>query len=393
MAIIKLKSLARKACLWAGLPVAMLGLAACEPVGPTTGGMSAQRGSGDSVQVALLVPKGTGQAGDEVLALALENAARIAIADLNGAKVDLRVYSTQGSAAGATTAATNALTDGADVILGPVYADAANAAGVVAAQRGVNVLAFSNNRTIAGSNVFVLGPLFETSANRLMNYAKGQGKNSVVTVYAEGLAGSLAQHAVSNAAMRAGVTVTDSITHPFSQQGVIGAVPSIKAATDSADSVFLTSTTDGALPLLTQLMPEAGIDPLVTQYISLTRLDIPPQTLALPGMQNVWFALPDPSRSAQFSARYQSTYGNAPHSIAGLAYDGIAAIGALVASGRSTPLSRQNLTQSQGFEGVNGIFRLNPNGTNDRGLAVATIRDKQVVVLDPAPRSFSGAGF
>ena len=45
-----------------------------------------------------------------------------------------------------------------------------------------------------------------------------------------------------------------------------------------------------------------------------------------------------------------------------------------------------------GFVGVNGVFRLLPDGTNQRGLAVATIRDNAVVILDPAPRSFAGSG-
>lgn len=394
MAIIKFLAQARKAVKWAALPVAALALSACEPIATGPGASSGPKiGAGDKVKVALLVPKGTGQAGDEVISTALENAARMAIADLNGANIDLAVYGTAGSAAGATNAATAALNEGADIILGPVYADAANAAGVVAAQKGVNVLAFSNNRTIAGNNVFVLGPLFETSAERLLKYAKSQGKQSVAGIYADNLAGQLAKHAVDNAASRAGVTVTGSVVHPFSQQGIVDAMPNIKQAALAADSVFLTSTTDGALPLLTQLMPEQGINSAEHQFISLTRLDIPPQTLELPGVQNAWFALPDPARTTLFNDRYKAAYGVPAHSIAGLAYDGIAAIGALVASGRQNALSAQSLTQAQGFEGVTGIFRLNPDGTNDRGLAVATIRDKQVVVIDAAPRSFSGAGF
>jgi hypothetical protein len=56
-------------------------------------------------------------------------------------------------------------------------------------------------------------------------------------------------------------------------------------------------------------------------------------------------------------------------------------------------LSRASLTQGAGFQGVNGIFRLRADGTNERGLAVAQIRDRQVVVIDPAPRTFGGAGF
>ena len=45
-----------------------------------------------------------------------------------------------------------------------------------------------------------------------------------------------------------------------------------------------------------------------------------------------------------------------------------------------------------GFQGVGGIFRLLPDGTNQRGLAVATIQNRQVVVIDPAPTSFGAAG-
>ncbi|MGD9917182.1 MAG: penicillin-binding protein activator, partial [Paenirhodobacter sp.] len=69
-----------------------------------------------------------------------------------------------------------------------------------------------------------------------------------------------------------------------------------------------------------------------------------------------------------------------------------AAIGARVKSGRADALTRGALTQPSGFVGVNGIFRLRNEGTNERGLAVAEIRNSQVVVIDPAPRSF-GAGF
>jgi hypothetical protein len=147
------------------------------------------------------------------------------------------------------------------------------------------------------------------------------------------------------------------------------------------------------LPLFAQLLPEAGLSPATTQYIGLTRWDIPPATLSLPGVQGGWFALPDPSLNNQFQARYGAAYGSAPHPIAGLAYDGVAAIGALVKSRGSQALTGSALTQSSGFVGVNGIFRFRPDGTNERGLAVAQIRNNQVFVIDPAPRSFVGAGF
>jgi ABC-type branched-subunit amino acid transport system substrate-binding protein len=184
------------------------------------------------------------------------------------------------------------------------------------------------------------------------------------------------------------------VPYQFSGPGVTAAVPTIVSAAKStgATAMFLTADSAGALPLLAQLLPDAGLPPTAIQYVGLTRWDMPPGTLGLPGVQNGWFALPDPGLSGQFQSRYQAAYGESPNAIAGLAYDGIAAIGALVKSGRPNPLSTAALTQGAGFAGVNGVFRLRNDGTNERGLAVAQIRNGQTVIIDPAPRSFGGAG-
>ena len=157
--------------------------------------------------------------------------------------------------------------------------------------------------------------------------------------------------------------------------------------------MFLTADTAGALPLVSQLLADNGLSSASTQFIGLTRWDIPAATLALPGVQGGWFALPDPALYQQYQSRYQSSFNEPPHPISGLAYDGIAAIGALMKSANGGPISKQALTQGAGFVGVNGIFRLRPDGTNQRGLAIAQIRGGQAVVVDPAPRSFGGTGF
>ncbi|WP_319546172.1 penicillin-binding protein activator [Ruegeria conchae] len=367
-------------------------LAACD-AGGLGGGPSIN--ASDPVPVALLVPSGSPQSGDAALARSLENAARLAIADLPNVKIDLRVYDTAGNAGTASSVAQQAVADGAKIILGPVYAQAANAAGLAVLNNNVNVLSFSNNTSIAGGNVYVLGPTFQNTANRLVNYAGQQGKNNTVIVHSNDSAGQLGRSAIATALSNSRVNNAGTVGYDRSQQGVIDSVPTIKATVDStgADSIFLTATTAGALPLYSQLLPEAGVSPATTQYIGLTRWDIPAQTLELPGVQGGWFALPDPGKAQAYRQRYNNTYGEAPHPISGLAYDGIAAIGALVSQGKSDALTGAALTQNAGFQGVGGIFRLRPNGTNERGLAVATIQNKQVVVIDPAPQSFSGAGF
>ena len=367
-------------------------LAACVPAaGPTAG----EGNASGKIQVALLVPAGSGQASDELLARSLQNAARMAISDLGGsAQVDLRVYNTAGQPAQAAAMASQAVADGAQVILGPVFAQEANAAGVAVAGSGVNVLAFSNNPDIAGNNVFVLGPTFGNTASRLASYAVRQGKSQVMIVHDRNTAGEIGRAAIAQAVAQAGGSVVATGNYEFSQNGVVAAAPGIAAAakTAGAQAVFLTADTAGALPLVSQLLADNGLSSASAQFIGLTRWDIPTATLGLPGVQGGWFALPDPALYAQYQARYQSTFSEAPHPISGLAYDGIAAIGALMKKASPGPLSKAALTQGAGFVGVNGIFRLRSDGTNERGLAIAQIQSGRAVVVDPAPRSFGGFG-
>lgn len=384
----------RKSISGALFAVVALVMAACTPGGgPVSGGPSLDPGG--AVAVALLVPGGSGQASDELLARSLQNAAQLAIADLGGVEIDLRVYNTAGQPGQAQAVALQAVEEGALIILGPVFAQEANAAGVAVASQGVNVLSFSNNPDIAGRNVFVLGPTFTNTAQRLASYAVRNGKGRIMVVNDRNQAGSVGRAAVERGVRAAGGSVVAAADYEFSQSGVVQAAPAIvqAARANAADAIFLTADTAGALPLVTQLLKESGLDPATTQFLGLTRWDIPAATLALPGVQGGWFAMPDPGLYAQFQSRYQAAFGEAPHPIAGLAYDGIAAIGALVKQGKADALTANALTQNSGFAGVNGVFRLRSDGSNERGLAVAQIRNGQVVVIDPAPRSFAGAGF
>lgn len=378
------------------LPLIVLMLAACEPIamGNITQADGPRIDANIPIPVALLVPRG-GSDSDALLADNLENAARLAIRDLDGVQIDLRVYGTAGTAANASSAAAQAISDGAKIILGPVYGEAANAAGVAAASQGVNVLSFSNNPTIAGGNVFVLGQTFQNTANRLVGYAKRNGKDRIVLLHGSNVAGQLGRAAITQAIAANGATLSGTVDYALSQESVVSAVPRVRAAIDrsGANAIFLTTSSASALPLFAQLLPEAGIQPDTTQYIGLTRWDIPAQTLSLPGIQGGWFALPDPSATVAFRQRYVAAYSTEPHPLAGLAFDGIAAVGALAKSGRADALSRASLTQGAGYKGAMGIFRLRPDGTNERGLAVAGVRNKSVIILEGAPQSFGGAGF
>lgn len=393
-----LSSLARRLGAFAPIRglVAMTGLAALGACGPVAFSGVAPRvdPSAGPVQVALLVPGGSSDQGRQVLATSLENAARMAVSDLRGVEIDLRVYETAGDPGRAAQVARQAADSGARIILGPVFGDEANAVGAAVAGSGLNVLSFSNNAAIAGGNVFILGQTFENTAQRLLDHAAAQGRGQVMIVAERTTEGEIAQAAIQSAAARSAASIVATESYAFSQQGIVEALPAIAstARASGAQTLFFTANTAGALPILAQLLPDNRISHPQFQFMGLTRWDIPPATLQLRGLQEGWFTLADPAVTERFEERYRAAHGSSPHPIAGLAYDGIAAIGALLATGQSDALSRAALTQGSGFVGVNGVFRFRPDGTIQRGLAVATIRDNAVVILDPAPRSFAGTG-
>ena len=348
------------------------------------------------VQVAILLPIGAEDARVRELAASAEQAARMAMEDLVGSvDMEMRVYDTAGLDLQASEMALLAVGEGAQVIVGPLFAGAANAVGLAVASTGISVLSLSNNVDIAGGNVYVLGHTFQNTADRLVAYARAQGKRHALIVHANNVSGQAGRESIEQALRGQGSVAAGIENYEFTQQGVVEAMARVAERNEmiGADIVFLTADYDGGLPLIAQLLPEAGVDPEIVQYVGLSQWDILPSAFHLPGIQGGWFAMPSPIRAEQFRARFKSVYGRAPHPLATIAYDGVAAVGASVATGNRNALNKKGLTLTSGFQGAAGIFRLRRDGTIERGLAVATIVGKQVFVLEVAPRAFSSFGF
>ncbi|EPX76707.1 penicillin-binding protein activator [Salipiger mucosus] len=390
---------ARKALCSAAAVAALGALAACDmPVAGALdrGGMTAgpQITPGEPVRVALLVPQSDPAAAP--IARDLENAARLAIADMAGANIDLAVYDTAGTPANAAAQAQRAADEGAKIILGPLRGEAAVEASKVVADEGLNVMSFSNNPSIAGGNLFVLGNTFVNIADRILGYGSTQGIDSVAILHSNDVPGQFGKQAIEQAAAANGVSIAATQPYPLSIEGVTTAARGMGGVISGsgAESVFITTdATNAAMPILLQVMPENGVSPAQVQYMGLTRWDVAPQLFDFPGAEGAWFAMPARSSSQGFNSRFSSAYGNDPHPLASLSFDGMAAVGALVEQGRRDALTGRALTRGSGFRGAGGVFRLKQDGTNERAYAVATVRNNQVVILDPAPSSFSGAGF
>ena len=345
--------------------------------------------------VALLLPYGSADETDWLLATSLENGARMAAADLENVNLGVKVYNTSGTAEGAAEAAHMAIAEGADILLGPVRSHETRAVAPVAAEAGINLISFSNNTGIAGGNVFLLGYTYENAAERLLNYAVLQGRISVFIVYPETEAGNAGRIAVERALGPSGAVLAGRGSYALTREGIVNAISGIadSISATQAEIVIFTDDAAGGLPVIAELLPESGVDPETVKFAGTSRWDLPQSQLRLNGLQGGWFTLPDPDLFSSFRFRYRYAYGEDPHWIASLAYDGVAAIGALRATSNSDPFHSLRLTSPQGFTGANGVFRFKLDGSIERGLAVAEIRDYQVEIVSEAPRAFEFTGF
>lgn len=348
------------------------------------------------VVVALMVPYDSGKALNDKLAENLVNAARMARNDLQGATIDLRVYNTGADPARAAAEAERAISEGAQIIIGPLFSGATNAVGVIAAKHNINVLSFSNTASVAGGNVYIMGVTFQNVATRLFAHSVNTGLPNVGVIYPEGVNGEAGKAAAEFAARRTGATLAAAASYPLSMVGLSEAAPTIAStmANNRVQAILFTDTPTGGLPFIAAALGSNGVTRRNTQFLGLARWDTSTELLNQPSMQGGLFAVPDPALTAQFDQRYLAAHGVEPHNLAAIAYDAVAVVGALIktanAQGATDTFSARRLTDPGGFVGVNGIVRFTADGLNERGLAILKVDHGDAVIVDPAPRSFGG---
>ena len=120
-------------------------------------------------RVALLVPMSGANAG---VGQSIANATTLALLDTKTDKVRITTYDT---ALGAAAAVNKALADGNRLILGPLLAEDARVVGPIAARANVPVISFSNDSSVAGNGVYIMGYNPNQSIERVVDFAKSKG--------------------------------------------------------------------------------------------------------------------------------------------------------------------------------------------------------------------------
>jgi branched-chain amino acid transport system substrate-binding protein len=340
------------------------------------------------VKAGLILPlSAPGNAG--VAGQAMRNAADMALAEFSNPNVQLLVKDDGGTSDAARAGAQQALDEGAEIILGPLFAQSVSFVGQIAQPRNVPVIAFSTDANVASRGVYLLSFLPESDVDRIVQYAGSTGKHSFAALIPDNPYGTVVEAAFKQAAARRNLQIVGLERFPHDKAGMAGPVRNIAQSSTRADVLLIADGGDAVPDVISALVAD-GVSVKRLQLLG-TGLWDDQRIFSTAALDGGWYAAPDGAGYRNFASRYRARYKQDPVRTATLAYDAVALIAALVKTQGAQRFAPETLTNPSGFSGIDGLFRFKADGANERGLAVLRVTPGGPQVISPAPKSFGGA--
>lgn len=355
--------------------------------GPTPPAATGETIGSGPVQVALLLPL-SGDASLVPVAMSMRNGAALAMDFVasNGAMQDnitLVIKDTGPSAQGAASAASQAVSEGAALILGPLKAEQVTAAGSVTRSAGINLIGFSNNSGAAQPGVFLLNVLPETEVRRSMGYVKAQGRRALAGIFPNSSYGQIQQAAFQQAAADLGLRIVGMYNFGSEAQArdvVSQIAPTLLAG--QVDTLFLPER--ATAPSFGALLGEAKVPPGGIQIVGSADWNGDPTIVATPYLQGAIYPSVDDAGYRAILPAYQQKFGGTPHPLVTIAYTAVILANASPLSMGTPKYDRALLTAPGGFNGRDGVFRFLADGRSQYALVIKKLQAGGANVVEGA---------
>ncbi|MEM7765921.1 MAG: penicillin-binding protein activator [Pseudomonadota bacterium] len=300
---------------------------------------------------------------------------------------------TAGTQTGTTEAALEAVSEGANVFLGPLFSANVQAIRSIAEQADAPVIAFSNDPGAAGEGAYLSSLTVEEEVARVVRYARQFGVESFAFLGPRNAYGYRVEAALREQALETGAGLSVSQFYdpaseaPTTEAQIVAEV--LKQEIEfRPDRVALMIPENGTrLRAVAPLIPYFGVDFRRIRMMGTSRWASDPSALREPTLSGAWFAAPPPEALATFESSYERVYGRQPPELAALGYD--AASIAMVLERSRRGIDEAGIEDPDGFRGVTGLFRFREDGTTKRSLAVYEIDlSEGAVLVERGPGSF-----
>ncbi len=332
-------------------------------------------------RIALLVPLSGGNAG---VGQSIANTTTMALLDTAAKNVRITSYDT---GKGAAAAAAKAIADGNRLILGPLTAEEASAAAPAARKAGVPIVSFSNDSSVAGNGVFIMGYSPAQSVERVVQYARSKGVERFAALVPASDYGERTGNAMLNAVRAAGGTVVSMQNYSRRAGSLTAAIGKLAQASDY-QAVLIADGGRIAIQAAPLIRKNGGANARILG----TELWNTESGLATsPTMRGAWFASVSDAYYRQLATKYRARFNAAPYRLSALGYDAVLLTVRIAQDWKvGTAFPTSKLTDKGGFAGIDGAFRFGRDGIAERALEVQQVGDGQFSVIDAAPGGFGG---
>ena len=353
-----------------------------KPAGPQGGSPTTASGK---ARIALLLPLSGRNA---PIGQAMQQAAEMALFDTGAKELALAAYDSGETGDSAIQAYKKAYADGVALVLGPLFGVSASALGPLRRQDRVNVIAFSNDESVAQPGLWVMGIAPPPQVRRVVDYSVSTGIKRFAVLAPRTPYGEQMTRTLQSQATIRGATV---VAAEFYDEGADVSAAAARIADAAKGEGKLAVLVPVAPPRLTSVLAAlstVSVDSRSVQLIGTGVWDVPGISSEAT-LRGAWYAAPDPTRRADFERKFVSTYGRPPHRLATLAYDAVSLAGQLARAKPGGDFSAEAIANPNGWSGVDGVFRFLPDGRTERTLAVIEVQGDRGVVISPAPTSFA----
>ena len=289
--------------------------------------------------------------------------------------------------------AEDAVRDGAVAIIGPVFAQQVPAVAAKAAQVRAPVLAFSTDVSAFGQGAYLISLTPNSEVERIVDWAAKDGVTRFAMLGPDNASGRNIEQALrQEVAERGGQVVSVEYYAPGNTS------PQEQARRTASVIEAENRSYPGKVAVL---IPEAGVQLRSVGSLLRAIANVTPREVRFIGTgqwndADIWrepslyggaFPAPDPAALQDFEKRYQAIYGEAPPRLASFGYDAGALAATLAANDR---LDAAMIQRPQGWSGVNGLFRFNPDGSVERALAIMQLQNQGgVKIVSPPLQAFA----